>query len=712
MAWVEGCLERVVWASARNSYAVLQLDLGEEIVSAVGELGLVAEQDLGSFVALEGEWETHSVHGKQFRATGFLQGSPRTLVGLKLYLGSAGIPGVGPKLAERIVDAFGMATLDVLANDPDQLCIVEGLGPKRAAVIQERWRIDEEGRAITITLRGLGLSNRLVQKVRDRYRERTAEVVMRQPYRLAEEISGIGFRTADQLARLQGLPDDHPDRVRAAVVHVLEQATNDGDCFLPEPELTQAIRSLGVPIEGVPAAIERAVEDGAVVVEGGEPRRIWRSGLHGSEEFVARELIQRATTQGSLDFDADARIRAAEAAEGLQLDDSQREAVKTALNGGVLVVTGGPGTGKTTILKVLLKAAGADDWHLASPTGRAAKRLGEATGRTAQTLHRLLEFNPGEGGFQRKVSNPLEGSGLIVDEASMLDLELLQALLEALPYPAPDFSLVFVGDADQLPSVGAGEVLRDIIDSGVVPVARLTQVHRQAAQSGIVRAAHRIRNAELPQKGDKGGDFFLLERENADAAVQTLVTVVGERLPALGFGPDAIQVLTPVRKGPLGTQALNRTLQQHLNPRGEVLTESDPPMRQGDRVICTKNNYDLEVFNGDLGTVLSKNSEGLVVDVDGRKVAWPWDELRSLELAYAITVHKSQGSEYPAVVFVLHASHGIMLRRNLFYTGVTRAKRFLCVLGSERGWRRAVGSAGHRERHTGLAQRLRDFQAS
>ncbi|MFK7927922.1 MAG: ATP-dependent RecD-like DNA helicase, partial [Myxococcota bacterium] len=400
--------------------------------------------------------------------------------------------------------------------------------------------------------------------------------------------------------------------------------------------------------------------------------------------------------------------------EGVELGPEQLEAIDRALRGGVVVVTGGPGTGKTTLLKVLIRVVTepGETWNLASPTGRAARRLEEATGQTASTLHRLLEYRPGEGGFQKDAGNPLEGQGLVIDEVSMVDIELMHAVLCALP-PGP-FSLILVGDSDQLPSVGPGQVLRDVINSGVVPVTRLSQVYRQGEASGILQAAGAILGGSVPTSGERASyeDCYLLERGDTDRAVETVLAVVQQRLPALGFDPlNEVQVLTPTRRGPLGTEGLNRVLQARLNPEGKEIKRGNKAFRVGDRVICTRNRYDVDVFNGDTGRVIQADGTGLLLEFDRRMVPWAWDELNSLELAYAITVHKSQGSEYPAVVLVLHPSHGIMLRRNLFYTAVTRASRFLCVVGAQRAWSRAVSQNGGDERSTRLAPRLSELAA-
>lgn len=716
--WVEGRIERVLWSSEKSGYGVVRFDGSDGSFVAVGSLADLTEQARGAFVALEGRWEEHAVHGRQFRCTGALHGSPRSLEGMQLYLASSGVKGVGPALAKRLVDHFGMRTPTVLSLEPQRVAEVPGIGPKKARAIQEAWRRDEEGRALAMTLRGLGVSRRLVQKIRDRFGDRAAEVVQKRPYHLAETISGIGFRTADALARQQGLPADAPERARAAVVYALEQEAQDGHCWTGRDVLARRLEALSVPTAGLDDAVDAAEGAGRVVVE---RNGVWWAKLHDAEELVAREL-GRALAHAVPTPVSDEAIERAERYVGVQLDPSQRAAVRLALRGGPAVITGGPGTGKTTLLRVLLRV-----WieegltlRLASPTGRAARRLADATGLEAVTLHRLLEFEPGSGRFTRGPGQWLEGDGVVVDEASMIDVELMAALLSALPPDRPTLPLVFVGDAHQLPSVGPGQVLQDLVAAEAMPVARLEQVHRQAEGSGILHAAAAIQAGRVPSSGEHTGhrDVFLLHRPEGDRALATLLAVVQQRLPANGFDPVRdVQVLAPTRRGPLGTEILNRRLQEALNPEqqrgGEVpsIVRGERTYRLGDRVLCIRNRYDVEVFNGDVGTIVGVERSGLSIDFDGRVVPWERDELGLLDLAYAITVHKSQGSEYPAVVLALHPSHSLMLRRNLFYTALTRAQRFVCVVGSERAWGQAVARSEGDARRTGLTERLLRYAA-
>ncbi len=711
---MEGRIERVLWSSERSGYAVVRFSTGaEEGFIAVGPLADLTEQASGAFVALEGRWEEHPAHGRQFRCTGALHGSPRSLEGMQLYLASSGVKGVGPALAKRLVEHFGMRTPTVLSLEPHRVAEVPGIGPAKARAIREAWRRDEEGRALAMTLRGLGVSRRLVQKIRERFGDHAAAVVQKEPYKLAEQVSGIGFRTADALARQQGLPPDAPERVRAAVVYALEQESQDGHCWTGRDVLARRLESLGVPTHGLDDAIDAAEGAGRVVVE---RNGVWWAKLHEAETLVARELGHALV--GAIPTLVDeARIEAAERYVGVSLDLGQRAAVRLALRGGPVVITGGPGTGKTTLLRVLLRVWTEEglSLRLASPTGRAARRLAEATGLEAVTLHRLLEFDPGHATFTRGPGQWLEGDGVVIDEASMIDVELMAALLSALPPDRPSMPLVFVGDADQLPSVGPGQVLQDLVAAECMPVARLEQVHRQAEGSGILDAAAAIQAGHVPASGEQTGhrDVFLLHRPEADRAMETLLAVVEKRLPANGFDPIRdVQVLAPTRRGPLGTEELNRRLQAALNPPerhgGEVpeLRRGDRTFRLGDRVLCVRNRYDVEVFNGDVGTVVGVERSGLLLEFDGRQVAWERDDLALIDLAYAVTVHKSQGSEYPAVVLALHGSHSLMLRRNLFYTAVTRARRFVCVVGSERAWAQAVARQEGDARRTGLTERL------
>jgi len=708
--WIEGRIGRVVWASEDGGYAVLRLDTEAGPVMTVGELGPVLGDDpVGQFLAVEGRYEDHAVHGRQFRASGALQALPRTLKGLETYLASSGIPGVGPVLAGRIVAHFGVHAPRVLSESPGRLREVKGISAKKAATITSKWKEDEEGRALVVLLRALGLSNRLVTRIRQRYGDKAAQVVTRDPYRLVDEIGGVGFRTADALAREQGLPKDDPRRVEAAVSHVLTEAASDGSCFLPRAELTAAVAALDVPVGAIDAAIASREAVGAVVTDGD---RVWNAALYAAEEEVAFDLLDRITDEGA-PADPAAVDRAARACE-VDLDPIQRDAVIAALRGGVSVITGGPGTGKTTLVRVLIAAARArgESWKLASPTGRAARRLEETTGGTASTLHRLLEYRPDEGGFLRGASEPIEADGLVVDESSMVDLPLLQALLRALPRETTSgrpFSLVFVGDADQLPSVGPGQVLRDLVASDAIPVVRLQRIFRQAKGSGIVDAASGILAGRVPASGERTGheDFFEVVRDDPDQARETLLAIVSERLPAKGYDPlEQVQVLAPTRRGPLGTETLNVALQARLNPDGHPVKRGGREFRVGDRVLCTKNRYDVEVFNGDVGRVVAAHAGGLSVSFDGRQIAWSNDDLDLLDLAYAMTVHKAQGSEYAAVVLALHGSHGLLLRRNLFYTAVTRAKRFFCLVGAPKAWHRAVSEAGGDGRYTALRERL------
>lgn len=679
-------------------------------IMVVGPLaGLVTDGEEGPFVSLEGRWEAHQVHGHQFKASAYVVGSPRTEAGLRLYLASSGIKGVGPRMSGRILDMFGSETTHVLENHPERLAEVKGIGAARAEAISAAWRADAGTRALTILGNSVGLTGRLMDRIRERYGESAFDVLSRQPYRLAEEIRGIGFLTADKIARTQGLPDDAPARIEAACLHVVRRSSEDGHCLLEVTAIEAGVRRLGVPTAELETAIgELTGRDRFIELEWEGERALAVPRLYQAEAMVAALLS--ALADGGLPTPPDEDdLTSAQVHAGITLDSSQISAVRTAMSGRLAVITGGPGTGKTTLVRVLLRLADLQGRKiaLASPTGRAARRLADSTGREASTLHRLLEVNPGTGGFGRNAGNPLESDGLVVDEVSMVDIELMSALLEAVPLDRP-FQLILVGDADQLPSVGPGQVLRDLIASDRLPVSRLERVHRQAGDSGILIAASSILGGEVPTSGEKSGfdDFFFLDRDDGDKARRTIVQIVSTRLKEKGFDPAKdVQVLTPTRKGPLGAGALNRDLQTALNPGDGGLKHGDRVFRARDRLICTKNRYDFEVFNGDVGFVASIASDHLVAVFDGRRIHWPKSDLSDVDLGYAITVHKSQGSEYPAVVLALHRSHHMLLRRNLLYTAVTRAKSFFCGVGDRPARERAVAKVDD-ERRTLLQQRL------
>lgn len=697
--------------SADGSFAIARLrasdEGGEQI--AVGPIGHVA---VGQSVRLTGRWTEHSRHGRRFQVERVVVEDPRTVAGIERYLISAAIPGLGDAFARRVVEHFGVETLRVIDEEPERLREVPGIGAKRLTEIKEHWARDRRNREVQATLRGFGVSQALANKIIDRYGTTALGVVQRTPYTLCAEVPGVGFRTADAIARAVGIPRDDPARAEAGAAYLLSQAEGEGHCFLPLGELLRRAERLEISASAMQAAVERCEQAGAVVRhDAPEPglAPIYGPLLDQAEEHVAAWLVQ--LTAGvkpgrTVDVGED------EAALGLQLNGQQRAAVEAGLRGGLTLITGGPGTGKTTIVRVLVRAARrrGEQWLLAAPTGRAARRLAEATGAEARTLHRLLEFNPGEGSFARDHTHPLEADGVLIDEASMVDLPLMASLVDALP---PGCRLVLVGDADQLPSVGPGRVLGELVECGAVPVCTLTEVYRQAADSGIVRNAWRIHRGEAPVSGERDesgavSDFFVLPRDNDEAGAEALVRVLTDRLPRLGFDPlRDVQVLTPMHAGTLGTEALNARLQAALNPDGDALRRGQRQLRVGDRVIQVRNDYDNEIFNGDTGRVVQIEGGTLHVDFDGRRVALSGEQLDDLALAWAISIHKSQGSEYPAVLVVLSRAHRVMLRRNLLYTAITRARRFCCVVGDPWAVRTAAREQGGSERWCRLGERVR-----
>lgn len=720
-ARIRGAVTRVLFENRDSGWAVVRFE--PEQGGSVSVVGPLAPVFPGESLELEGQWETDSRYGRQFRARSSVPADPQGVAGTLRYLQSGVLPGVGPELARRLVDRFGGDVLRVLDEEPERLLTVRGIGERKLEDIRASWQERSAERQARIFLQGHGLGPALAEKILRAWGDETVGRVRREPYALVREVHGVGFRTADGLALRMGLPADSPARIDAGVRHGLREAADRGHCFLPLGRLirdTEKILELPEP-EKVAERVAVLAGERELVVERDpdqEPHeaRAWLTGLHAAETRVARRLAALARARVDVDPQAlEGAVRQAEAALGLELAPGQSRAVREALRGRLLVVTGGPGTGKTTLVRVVVEAARmlGRDPALGAPTGRAAKRLEQATGRSGSTLHRLLEYRY-EVGFTRGPDNPIDTDLLVVDEVSMVDLPLMDATLGAL---APDASLLLVGDADQLPPVGPGATLRDAIESGAVPTVRLTEIYRQAAESLIVRNAHRINRGELPDPpsadDDLGAaDFYLIEEGEAERARDLVLRLTTDRIPRR-FGLDPrrdIQVLVPMHRGQCGVARLNQTLQAALNP-GEREPERPPSeggvVRVGDRVMQLRNDYDREVFNGDVGRVVAIEGSEVAVDFEGRTIGYDRAALGDLTLAYATTVHKSQGSEYPAVVLVLLPEHRIMLQRNLLYTALTRARRLAVLVSTRETLRRAVENASPARRFTALAERLR-----
>lgn len=701
---LDGVIERVVFAAEDESYVVVRFKPDEgTTLSAVGALAGLRE---GERVRLLGRMQSSQKYGEQLRVEAGYPLLPHTAAGIKAYLGSGRVHGIGPRLAERLVAAFGADTLRVIEHEPERLGDVSGIGPERSQQLQAAFLDGKSQREALVFLAGQQVPPALSVRIWRRYGEQTIPVVRENPYRLAEEVRGVGFLTADRIARAAGFPADSPARAAAALAHTLNEATDEGHVFLPQPRLLEKVAGLLGNPDAAPPELERLVAEGRLIREGEAVYLRWQHKDEVEAAWRLRDLLGAPVVR----LPADA-ARAFESQTGLVLAEAQRQAIAAAAEASVFVLTGGPGTGKTTIVKALVHLVEASDAKvlLAAPTGRAARRLSEATGRAARTLHRLLEFSPSENDFLRNGDNPLEAGCVIVDEASMIDQQLLVSLLRAVPLGT---RLVFVGDADQLPSVGAGNVLSDLLASGVVPSVRLHEIFRQARESRIVTNAHRILHGDTPvasDAADPSADFFIVPADSAEKAVELIGQLVTTRIPGrFGLDPfEDVQVLAPMHKGHCGAEALNERLQGLLNPSGEAVARGGRTFRLGDKVMQLRNDYERDVFNGDIGRVEARSEKGLVVRFDERPVEYDPESLENLVLSYACTVHKSQGSEYPAVVVPVLGEHWRMLRRNLLYTAVTRGKRLVVLVVEWRAVHRAVANDERLARCTGLARRLR-----
>ena len=718
---LEGTVERVVYSGGDGTFTVarLKLERGGDVVTVVGSLvGVPA----GAVLRVSGRFETTQRFGDQFRVTRYTEVAPQTIEGLRRYLGSGLIKGIGPEFASRIVDRFGIETLEILDRDPGRISEVPGIGPSRARAIRTAWSAQREVRKVMVFLQGYGVSPAFAARIYKKYGAAAIARVREDPYRLAFDVWGIGFLSADKLAAALGVARDAPSRAEAGVRHVLDDESGNGHVFVPRPRLVQkAAALLDLPEDSAEAAIDRLAKTGDIALDASvvdDPRApaVYEAGLYRAETALAagmRKLL--AAPAPRLEIDEPRALAWYEHEAGIALARQQAEAVKTALAAKVAVITGGPGVGKTTIVRgivSILRRKGVAV-ALAAPTGRAAKRLADATGVPASTLHRLLEWRPAEASFARNAARPLEADVLIVDEASMVDVRLGADLVAALPSSA---RLVLVGDVDQLPSVGPGTVLADVIASGAVPVVRLTEIFRQAAQSLIVVNAHRIHDGDMPELGGTGAerdffrDFFFLEEDDPAKAAALIRDLVSTRLPRkYGLQPHEIQVLSPMHRGELGAGNLNALLQEALTTGAQGVERGARNLRIGDKVMQVRNDYDKEVWNGDCGVIerIDTENEALTIRFDDRPVEYGYDELDTVALAYAATVHKSQGSEYAAVVIPIHTQHYVMLQRNLLYTAVTRGKRLVVLVGTRKALSLAVRNADVAARCSGLAARLR-----
>ncbi|MCY3870864.1 MAG: ATP-dependent RecD-like DNA helicase [Gemmatimonadetes bacterium] len=711
MAQLRGIVDRITFQNEENGYTVARLQVegstayNNRLATIVGEMLSI---NPGETVVLEGEWTTHKQYGAQFKIESYQTVYPSTVEGMRRYLGSGLIKGIGPVTAKRIVDHFGKEALDVIERDPEQLVEVEGLGAKRAKWIIKAWEDQREIHNVMLFLQSHEVGTGYAVKIWKRYGHEAVALIQENPYRLSVDVWGIGFLTADRIAQKMGIPAHSDRRIQAGLLHVLNEAADkEGHVFLPEDALIESCaEALDVPVDAIAPCVAQLLSEESIVVD---DKRVYLPHLYYAEQGAATRCYQLSQVQRIELGNIPAEIRAIEQRDGVTFAPRQKLALEKALSHNLLVLTGGPGTGKTTTIKGLIALLEARNKKiaLAAPTGRAAKRMSEATGHEAKTIHRLLKFSPSEMAFEKNFENPLEIEALIVDEISMVDTVLMNSLLRAVPISA---SVVLVGDVDQLPSVGAGNVLKDVIASGTVEVVELNEIFRQAQTSRIITNAHAINRGEMPYvQNDRDADFFFLEVSEPNQVVEMVCGLCAARLPRT-YRLDSIediQVLVPMYRGETGANNLNQVLQDELNPKGQEMIRGGIRFRVGDKVMQVRNNYDRDVFNGDIGRVQGIEDDILRVRFQDRVLEYEFSELDELVLAYALSVHKSQGAEFRAVVMPLTTQHYMMLQRNLLYTAITRARELVVLAGTKQALGMAVRNNRVAERHTTLSQRIR-----
>ncbi|WP_302308032.1 ATP-dependent RecD-like DNA helicase [Roseburia hominis] len=732
MEKLAGYVEHIIYRNADNGYTVLNLVSGEAEITCVGIFSAIAE---GENIEASGDYTDHPTYGKQFKVESFEEKAPEDEEAIERYLGSGAIRGIGLALAARIVRRFKADTFRIIEEEPERLAEVKGISERKAMEIADQVNEKRDLRQAMIFLQQYGITMNLAVKVYQQYGQEVYGIIRENSYRLADDIEGVGFRTADEIAVRVGIRMDSDFRIRSGILYVLLQASTEGHTYLPEEELT---RRTGQLLEVGEEQIEKqymdlAIERKIIMKQGENQTQIYAASFYYMEANTATMLKQLNVSYDVPDLEIEERVRRIEKQTGMELDEHQMTAVKEAVRNGLLIITGGPGTGKTTTINTIIKYFEMEglDIFLAAPTGRAAKRMSETTGFEARTIHRMLELNggvDGAAGFERNEQNPLETDVVIIDEMSMVDISLMHALLKAV---AVGTRLILVGDVNQLPSVGPGSVLRDIIRSHECNVVMLTKIFRQASTSDIIVNAHKINQGEEVTLDNKSMDFFFLKRYDADVIISVVLQLIKQKLPKfVDATPYDIQVLTPMRKGLLGVERLNGILQRYLNPPSPQKREKehgDILFREGDKIMQTRNNYQLEweirtkyglsvdkgtgVFNGDMGIVREINdfAETMTVEFDeGRMVEYPYKLLDELELAYAITIHKSQGSEYPAVVIPLLSGPSMLMNRNLLYTAVTRARKCVTLVGNEVTFAQMVQNTSQQKRYSGLCDRLKE----